>query len=90
MIAGRVSQFIGRMTEGIGEGKTPEEIQKLMAEALLSFLSISGRVTSDAVEVTVGESKEQRDRYDVYLSIRPDRAGLGYLPPVALNLRIRR
>lgn len=90
LVAGRLSQAIGRVAGEIGEGKSPAAIEKIFTEALTSFLSVSERVPPGAIEVQAQESGENPDRYDVFVTFRPDRAGLALSAPVGLSLLLRR
>ncbi len=86
LIAGRLSQAIGRVAGEIGEGKSPSAIEKVFTEVLTSSLAIS----PEGIEVQARESEEKPDRYDVFITFRPDRAGLGLSAPVGLSLSVRR
>jgi type VI secretion system ImpC/EvpB family protein/type VI secretion system ImpB/VipA family protein len=88
LVAGRLSQVIGRVAGEIGEGKSPATIEKIFTEALMSYLSVSERVPSGAIEVQARESAERPDRYDVFITFRPDRAGLALSAPVGLSLSL--
>jgi type VI secretion system protein ImpC len=90
MVAGRISQYVGRTAREIGQGRSPEAIRKIFMEALASLLTVSGRAPRDAVEVRVGEDKEHPDSYEVSIFARPDLAGMDGLPPVEMNLCIRK
>lgn len=84
LVAGRLSQAIGRVAGEIGEGNSPSAIEKIFTKALTESLSID----SDAIEVQARESEEKQERYDVLITFRPDRAGLALSAPVGLSLSL--
>lgn len=90
LIAGRLSQAIGRVAGEIGRGKSPAAIETVFTEALTSFLSVSESVPPGAIEVRAQESEEKPDRYDVFITFRPDRAGLALSAPVGLSFSLRK
>lgn len=87
LIAGRLSQVVGLVAGEIGEGKSPAVIETVFTEALASFLSVSA---PGAIEVQVKEGEEQPERYDLFITFRPDRAGLAISAPVGLSLSLRK
>ncbi len=86
LVAGRLSQLVGLIAGGMGEGKSSVAIEKVFMERLTSSLSIS----SEAVEVQARESEEKPDRFDLLITFRPDRAGLALSAPVELSLSLRK
>jgi type VI secretion system protein ImpC len=90
LIAGRLSQVVGRVAGEIGEGKSPAAIETFFTKALTSSLSVSERLPPGAIEVRARESEERPDRYDVFITFRPDRAGLALSVPVGLRFSLRK
>ncbi|NKE72412.1 type VI secretion system contractile sheath large subunit [Candidatus Manganitrophus noduliformans] len=86
LVAGRLSQAIGRAAGEIGEGNSPSAIGKIFTKILTEALSVD----PDAIEVQAKESEERPDRYDVFITFRPDHAGLSLSAPVGLSLSLRK
>lgn len=86
LVAGRLSQAIGRVAGEIGEGKSTAAIEQIFTKGLAASLSVD----SETMEVQARESEEKPDRYDVLITFRPDRAGLALSAPVGLSLSLRR
>ncbi|WDT77634.1 MAG: type VI secretion system contractile sheath large subunit [Candidatus Manganitrophus sp.] len=86
LVAGRLSQAIGRVAGEIGEGKSTVAIEQIFTKVLAASLSVD----SETMEVQARESEERPDRYDVLITFRPDRAGLALSAPVGLSLSLRK
>jgi type VI secretion system protein ImpC len=94
VVAGRISHYVGRIAGEIGQGASPEEVQRIFTEGLTSFLADSGGApsgaTSSAIDVKVKGSDERPELLDISIVIRPDRAGLNLSAPIELMFSIRR
>ena len=90
IFAGRVSYYAGRISNEIGDGLSPDVIQRIFTELLSPLLSETGKIPSDALNIKVKVSEDFPDKYDVSLIVLPDRLGHYGLAPVELTLRIRR
>jgi len=76
-----------RLAGAVAPGLSPEMVRTLFREILPQFLP--GEKNIETVEVEVRDSERLLDSYDVRLTLRPERAGLG-LPPVQLQVLVGR
>lgn len=92
IFAGRLSQYVNRITSEIGGSQSPDAIENTFKKAITDFLAVSGRIShaQDAVVIIVKDSEERPGSYDISMTILPDRAGLFGLAPATLSFRIHR
>ena len=83
----RMTVCARRLAGAVAPGLSPEMVRTLFREILPQFLP--GEKNIEAVEVEVRDSERFLNSYEVHLTFRPERAGVG-LPPVQLQMLVGR